>query len=1124
MIQKSPAALVDELLAVIDPMPRPRRLRHTALRARELRDSGELGPVVAELARRGAYGRGLAALAARAGHDSAWLQARLTDPESAVRHHAVTAVRRGDVPDAAVTAAMEDAPAAVRRELTRAVVAGRRTALADTLVRSVRARWGDDEAARLLPACGPGTVAELLPGLFHRVTGWTGLARHHSAAILDEAGRQLAAIPETSRRDWWAANAASVAATVETEPQRVLDLLERYCHDELPDRVQHRISRLAAAAPGRTVRLLLAPERGTAHPLRLGTPVLRTLVRHDPPELTDLARALGHDQRALAHLLRRMAPSRRAACYDAAMTGRATGHSVLSDELLEALPRARREAEARRMAAQAREHGATWQRVLGCVAFLPVAEARPELLAATRRPLPEDRAYAYQLLLRNAARTREPAAVTALLADDLDRLRNEQDPVRSPALTALAGIHPALFTREAVPHLERVATDALEARDLSWNGVSALGDLAHSLLREHAGTAGKELTDWALRTLTRLLPHSRPRLEGLRHGQERAILDALLPSVEAAAARADHAPLLHLARGLGRRAHAFPEIQDLLRRAVREGTDGTAIQAVWLWLDDPRTSDERLCELLALDASFATHPLVARVLANRRTDLLDIVLGDTPPYGRLLPANRHWLPLVGPCAASWTPRQQAAAARLLARAAQDTSLTTHQRAAAIRGAAWIPGHGTEILRHHADGAEVPLAEAALAALAHTDRPGEHLTALLAHAGGDRARVAIYAATRVSRFVAPSHLAVALRGLLLADGGVKVTSRKEAARLAAAVLPVREAAALLAEACAHPGQHRDVQAACVAVTTDLLDLPEAWEMLEAAVTGRRELRSAVLGTSPYQLREEHRTRYAGLVHAMCRTDDPEVAEAGYAALEEWSRWVPEAAGTLVDVVTDLDDRTGWRTAATTLCRVVTTGPSGTPDPAPLLRALGILIAADAGGGTPDAEPDRDRPAPRRVRHVVARLIAGGRWNRRLTSPVTHAVVELLRTSPDFVADAVELTAQNLDLDATPDALAAELTRLAGLHDGRPALAARTAEGLDQRLRTSRNGDDHAFGQAARTLSQDGGHAAGLLAVTLTATGGRRTDWADHWRESLRELRRHPHPDVRDAALALTTAAE
>ncbi|MEU4213347.1 hypothetical protein AB0F13_25770 [Streptomyces sp. NPDC026206] len=1124
MIQKSAVVLVDELLAAIEPMPHPRRLNHTAVRARELSGSGELGAVVAELARRGAYERGLAALAAEAGHDFDWLETRLADPDPVVRHHAVSAVRRGRIPDAAVTAAMDDAPAVVRRRLTHAVVAGRRTALADALVRSVRARWGDAEAARLLPGCGTDTVAELLPGLFHAVTGWTGLARHHAAAILDAAESQLTAVPEASRCGWWQANGASVAAAVEAEPLRVLDLVERLCHEELPWRIQQQIGRLAAADPGRTIRLLLDPERGTGQLRRLGSPLLRRFVRHDPPELTELARVLGADERALTHLLRRMAPSRRAACYDAAMAGRATGHAVLSEDLLEVLPRARREAEARRMAAQAREYGASWQRILAAVSFLPVAEARPELLAATRRSVPEDRAYAYRLLLRNAARTRDAAVVTELLAEGLGRLRNEQDPVRSPALITLARIQPSLFTDAAAPHLERIATDALAARDLSWNGISALGNLAEALLREHADTGEKKLTNWALRTLTRLFPASCPRLVGLRRGQEREVFDALLPSIEAAASRADYAPALDQARALGRRAHAVPELQDLLWRAIRHGDDRTASQAVWLWLDDPKSRDDRLTELLALDVSFATQPLVLRTLTSRRTDLLDVVLGDTPPYGRFLTESSHWLPLVGPHTVRWAPRQRAAAARLLARAADDSSLDTHRRVQAILSAAWIPGHGTELLQRYADSAEVPLAEAALAAMAHTDRPGDHLPALLAHAGGDRARVAVYAATRVSRFVAPSRLAGALRGLLLADSGVKVTSRKEAARLVAGALPVREAAALLAEACAHPGQHHDVQAACVAVVTGLLDCQESWAPLEAAVTGRRELRLAVLGTSPYQLPERHRTRYAELIHALCRTDDPEVAAAGYGALGQWSRWVPEAAGTLVDVVTDLDNRTGWRAAATALCRVVATGPSGTPDVTPLTRTLTALIAADACAGTPDAEPDRDRPARRRVRHIVADLAQGSRWNHRTTLPVTHAVTELLGGSPDFIVDAVELSARTLDLDAAPDALAAELTRLARLHQGRPALAVRTADALDQRLRASRNGDEEAFGHAARTLAEDGGHAAGLFAVTLTATGGRRTAWAVHWRERLRALRRHPHPDIRDAALALVTADE
>ncbi|MGO4760472.1 hypothetical protein AB4212_69545, partial [Streptomyces sp. 2MCAF27] len=172
-----------------------------------------------------------------------------------------------------------------------------------------------------------------------------------------------------------------------------------------------------------------------------------------------------------------------------------------------------------------------------------------------------------------------------------------------------------------------------------------------------------------------------------------------------------------------------------------------------------------------------------------------------------------------------------------------------------------------------DSEDVVLAEAALAALARTDRPGDHLPLLLTYAGGDRARVAVYAGTRASQYVAPARLEGLLRGVLApgeptagataAAVGVgvavevapgvaaevaeqpvphrpadphdpaaqarpagpadpaaqatpvapavpaKVTSRKEAARLAATRLPTADAAALLADVYDAPGQDHDV---------------------------------------------------------------------------------------------------------------------------------------------------------------------------------------------------------------------------------------------------------------------------------------------------------------------------
>ncbi|MGW3568104.1 hypothetical protein ACWDSL_30355 [Streptomyces sp. NPDC000941] len=1153
---QSPYALADELLAALDPLPYPSRMRELALRARAASAHGQLAGLLEELSERGGYERALAVTAAAVGGRTGCLERRLADPDPVVRGHALKAARRGQLTDAALEAAFEDAPAAMRRQLARTVVAGRRTALADRLVEPLRERWGDAEAARLLPACGPETVARLLPDLFHAVTSWRALASRHPAAVLDEAERQLAALPEALRHHWWFRHAPCVALAAPAEPQRVLGLLEQLCHSVLPLPVRHRLGALAAAEPGRTIRLLLAPEHaGVLRGRGLERAVLRRLVRADPPELVDLARALGHDAQALSRLLAALPPARRPDFFDAAVAERDLSRADVEPDLLEVLPRPRREAEARRMAARARERGAHWATVLESVAYLPVEEARDELLRAVRRSSADDRALAYPLLVRNTARSGDPDAVTSLLAL-LERLRNEQDPVRSAALRALAETHPSLFCDAAAEHLDRIATDAIEARDSSPATRQALRLLAVALLREHAVTGRRELIGWALRTVTRLAGNvgrtDLGRLDHtLRRGQEQAVFEALRPWLEAGADRVDHELTFALTRSLGRRAHDMPELQELLRQAIQFGSNTTVRTAVGLWLDDPARRDERVAELLALEPSAAVLPPVLAVLTHRRTDLLDVVLDDSPPYGRFLTPGSHWTPPVDHSTGRWLPRQRAAAARLLARAAADGSLRTDQRTAAVAAAARIPDYGAETALAWTDSEDVALAEAALAALARTDRPGDHLPLLLTYAGGDRARVAVYAGTRASQYVAPARLEGLLRGVLApgepaagaaaaaVGAGVaaevapgvapavpaKVTSRKEAARLAATRLPTADAAALLADVYDAPGQHHDVRAACVAFATGLLGHESAWELLSAAARGRRELRWAVLRNRPLDLPEFHRARYARLVQDACDTDDPEVASAGHAALATWSPWAPDAAAVLVAAATDLGDRARWQSAADALIDLMAAVPGGMPADNPLAWVLAALAAADAHPQAPDAEPDRDRPARRRIRRITDRLAQHSRMRPGTMRPVATAAAELLAGYEPFVADAAHVLVNAVDLDAEPRVLTAALARLARLHATRPALAAHTADTLRQRLRTaSLPGRSEALLRAARDLGDDGALASGLFAVTLTDVGGARTEWAEPWRTRLRALRRHPHPDVRDAALFLTTAQE
>ncbi|MEU5996469.1 hypothetical protein ABZ837_01415 [Streptomyces sp. NPDC047197] len=1106
------------LLSDLDPLPYPRRMREIAESARDFAGRGALRPVLEELEGGGPYERGVAVVLACAGRDTEWTAARIADPDAFVRGHALRAAESHRVPDAAFEAALQDAPEAVRRQLLRAIVAGRRTALADRVIDPLRHQWGDVEAARLLPGCSGPVVERLLPELFHAVRGWRPLARRHAGALFDVAARELGALPEALRDGWWQRYAAGMAAATEADPVRVLDLLDRFAPSAFPRQLRPRLGVLADAAPGRVLAILSGTwgrslRRGGA----LTASVLHKLARSGAPELLTYARTVADDSADLARLMLAHAPAERAAVHARAVEGRGAGYATVDAVILAALPRSAVADEARRAAERAKERGGQWSSVLLAESFLPCAEVRERLVAATRRPAADDRAEAWPLLVRNAARSGSRAHVTAVL-EELTRLVNEQDPVRAAALSALAETRPALFGAEAEPFLDRISADAVAARDSSHRTRGSLSRLAVAVLREHAAGGRRELVNWALRTLVRISGNTGGadlgRLDHtLRRGQEHAVFEALRPWIEAGAEKADYSLAFALARAVGRRAAGMAELQELLWQAVRFGGNATVSRAVDLWLEPPATRDERVARVLAQDPSTAVLAPVHSVLCARRTDLLDPLLSGTPPYGRFLTKGAAWTVPAEPTRVQrWLPRQQEALARQLARSASDAGLPRWDRALAIARSAHIPGAGEETVRRWTGSPDTVLAEAALGALAHVSRPGDALPELLAHAGGERARVAVYAATQASRHVPPSRLAALLRDVLC-GAGKKVTSRKEAARLAAVRLPAPEAAALLGDAYEAPDAHRDVRAACVAFAGGLLGEERVWGLLRDAAGGEAVLRTAVLRVRPLDLAQGYRERYARLVREVVGADDDEAAGPALAALARWAPWSPDAASVLAQSAADLDRRATWQVAARGLVTAAATAPHGEEA---LCGALAALAGSDAA-----PSPDRDLPARRRIEYVAQSLAGEGEVYRA----AALRAGELLAGYGDFVPQAAELLAGAVALDAAPAEVGAALSRLARLHEGRPALAVATASTLGSRLADPESAERVApLLTVARRLAEDGSHAAGLFAVAAAESLGERTDWAGPWRELLTSLRAHGVPDVRDAALTVCTSYE
>ncbi|MBV7243052.1 hypothetical protein [Streptomyces sp. MW-W600-10] len=1126
MTDAPPLVLAAALLDALEPLPHAKRMSELAVRAGRLAAEGSLRAVLDELEDGDPYERGIAVIAASAGRDAEWIAAHLADEDAVVRGHALRAARTLGVPDTAYEKAFVDAPAAVRRHLVRAVIADRRTALADRLITVLRATWGDIEAARLLPGCSAATVEALLPELLRSTACWSSLGHHHPGPVLDSAEDELTRLPAAGRDAWWQGygHPQGIAAATAALPHRVLDLLERFGPGRLPAELHRRLGRLVAADPARVARLAIRPDVCAHLHRALSGTELRRLVRALPePLLVELGRG-APDFDGLPRLLRALPPGRRTALHEAVteIRGEGASGSTTDTRLLDALPRNGVVAVARRAAERATARGDA-AAVLTATSYLPFDEAREPLLAATRGPAADDRAKGWSLLVGGAGRSGDPARVATVL-EDLLRLRNEQDPVRSAALTALSGVDPALFTDAVEPLLDRIAADAVEARDSSAATRSALGSLAVGVLREHAVTGQRELLNWALRTLVRITGTSGSadlgRLDrSLRRGQEHTVFDALRPWLEAGAERSDYGLVLALARAVGRRADAMPGLQDLLWQAVNYGEPSAARSAAALWLRAPAGRDERVERLLARHPSAIALPEVRHTVTARRTDLLEAYLDGTPPRGRFLAPGTSWtLGVAG--AERWTPRQQRAALRTVERTVADEKLPLYARTAALGQLARIPGRGADAVRAWTEDRDVVIAEAALAALAHTDRPADALPDLLAHTGDDRARVAVYAARRAAARTRPSALAPLLAART-APGTGKVTSRKEMVRLAADLLPRAEAAGLLADAYAQPGQHLDVRAACVAAGTPLLGDVRMWEVTEDAAGGERALRVAVLRARPTELDPALRPRYARLIQDLCRTDDDTLAVLAHSELVPWLPWAPHAAEVLVETVTDLDRRGRWRSAAEALVDAARTVPDTNRS---LIRALSLLATGETAD---DAGAERDRPARRRIGHLARTLSLRTGPNNRQAAGVLAEAGRTLAAHRDLVPDAVALLARSLDLAGDPDTLHTGLVGLAALHSGRPALAARTAQTVGRRVvghPGTEAGDPDTLLLVVARLAATGDPAEGLLAAELTVACGLRTGWTGPWRTQLRMLRQHPSDDVRDVAYAAATAEE
>ncbi|MGY0236705.1 hypothetical protein [Longispora urticae] len=1108
-------------------------MRHLALYARHAAGTPAFTDLLADLARGDRYLRRTALHLAMAARDLSFVEDMLAGPDLDLRRTALRAVRTLPVSDEACTRALQDAPTDLRLALYRALRHSGRRNVADLLLPGVSTRYGDQEAAALLPACTTATVAARLPGLVHAVTSWNALVKQHPSTVLDTVERELAALAGLGVSGWRRLGPV-VLATAAADPVRVLDLWERHAREARVARPSgHAFARLLDADPVRATRLAAKGYHFGWNTSLLPSLVTRRLATWTDTEIVSIVR--GNPTRLLA-VLKALPPGRRATVFAACAAARGDHDDLWALPLLAWLPADMAEVEARRMLDW---QASTWhpsrsraddpEIPLRLTAHLPFQEAVDPLTHAATSGEPRLRGVARALLVECTARSGDPDLVAALLDELARRTGNEQDPVRVQLLGALAAVPVRLLAARCLPALRQLATHAVAARDCSSHTRDSLRRLAGRVLRHHPDHA---VTRWALEVFEQLVgrfgaeglgvpdeplipaasTRRRPRYGQnsepaptthrldlvLRRGQEHDLVAVLRPHLEAARSRDDHRLAVALARALGRRAWRLAELQADLHTAVRHAPDTVADRAATLWLHDPATREQRAADMIHQHPPAARLSVIERITLTRRTELLDLVLADALRVPRVQ----------GRDSGRWTPAQTQRILGVLDTRISDRALSLDVRLAAVRSRGLVQ-LSPDLSAHE----EPVIAEAALDALGDD---GAGLPALLRHGSGPRSAVAVAALARCCQLVPPSRLGALLEESLFADGS-KITLRKAViGQLVRQRVP--GAVDVLLRAWSLPDLHADVRIALVrALRTQFAD-PRTLAAL-ASMAGEHaseRLQRTVFETQPQDVAPESRPGYAELVHrVLAASVGPGVRFRGSGAFATWAPWYQGGFDELLAVVADDTDSSGDN-ALPAVVALIRTGAIR-DDVLDLLRRLTASGTAAARDRREQIVNALGRPH-RRGQHSTT-----GFWRTCLA----RDAVTLLAASPSGLSSAVRLAIATLpgpDTEVTSEVLADQLASVADLLPGRPVLAVHAASEVYHQFGT-RVDDMRYFDDvllpAARQLAHRQDLASGLFAVALTSIVGNHTSWVPTVRELLDALRQSSHPEVSQEAWDVRT---
>lgn len=982
------------------------------------------------------------------------------------------------------------------------VVRGDRREVADGLVDALVERSRLREASMVLSAATEELIEARLGVVAWPEDTWRRLAKHRPTVMLEWVRGAFADEPERPDLVWRRFGPGVWSGLAQNRPEALAELVERHADaDTLPPSLWWGLPALVRWSAARVVGWMGARPSWAAR-----TPLPRGLVRRarglSDATLQPLCSVLLRDAPLrFAELVARLPHVRRGALFEAGIASLSTERIEWPTALLEVLPEGLRDREAARMLGLQRAgKEASWRRTL--LGHRSIEEARPALEQEGRSATAADRGEAHAALVRATARSRRGMAQTLAW---LQRIRNEQDPVRLAVLGALAQVPGNRFDDPQA--LDAVVSPIFDARDTSYATRNAAATIAKRLMIANATAPRSPMFELGVSLLSRLagqggtldLPVLHPNLP---RGAEGPIVEALMPWLEADGARQRVLGITRLWVALGRRAWEVPSLQRLVERLIWEGRKDDASHLAERWIEDPRTRDERVRALIDRDRSALYLSGVFRHCHRRRQQRLLERFRGPVPKGRFHDGRVAIVPLVHDGMARWTPETQRAFLALVEAAEREPRRYARSRAALVDQRARVPLTEVADLEPALRSNDVNVVEAALGALVWTDRPAPALPILLEHLDGDRARVAMYAMPRLARLLPAASVVAALRELL-ARPRLKVTVHKEALRLLGQY-PTDEATTLLLEAWGQP-LHRDVRIAALHAARGVLGQPRAWELLaSAAVDESPDVARAVVEIPVANVPQAHRARYLEVMARVADHPDPTARAVLFGSLRGgWAlaavQFVTELAARVIGRLDPLDP---WREAL----EVLAEGARSASTHASVLA----LVDGLRDGARTDVAPagERDQMALQRLSAAVERL---GKDRHPTAAALSHGVGEHLRVEPLTWSLGVDA-----EVAATPnDGLAVVLlSRL------REAPSPRTCLDIERVAAAAAARSERQWSEpqarAAVDALREGSQPARLVAVAMLRELGPRWGWGPAWTERLGMLREDPDLDVRVAS--------